>query len=98
MSKKTKPVVTPGACFDHDLENYYITVELPGVAKKDIELSASEQNFCVRGSREDIDFLGCWYLGHPVHEDEAKAKYRNGMLYVIAPLKKPVKGKKIPID
>lgn len=98
MSEKTKPVLTPGACFDHDLENYYITVELPGVEKKDIEISASEQSFCVRASREDVDLLGCWYLGHPVNEDQAKAKYKSGLLYVIAPLKKPLKGKKIPIE
>lgn len=29
MSEKDRVILTPGACFDHDLENYYIEVELP---------------------------------------------------------------------
>lgn len=98
MPEKTKPVLTPEACFDHDQENYYITVEMPGVEKKDIQVSASEQSFCVRGSREDADLLGCWYLGHPIEEDKAKAKYKNGMLYLIVPMRKPLKGKKITVE
>jgi HSP20 family molecular chaperone IbpA len=48
--------------------------------------------------REDVDLLGCWYLAHGVIEDEAKAKYENGMLSVIVPLKKPLKGKSIPVE
>ncbi|MDH5391305.1 MAG: Hsp20/alpha crystallin family protein [Candidatus Bathyarchaeota archaeon] len=98
MSERKRPVLTPGACFDHNLENYYIEVELPGVDKGHIEVSVSEQSICVVGSREDVDLLGCWYLGHSVNEDKAKAKYENGMLYVTIPLKKPLKGKKIPIE
>lgn len=96
--KETKPVLTPTVCFDHDLENYYVQVELPGVKKKDIELSISEQSFCVRASREDIDLMGCWYLAHSVNEDKAKAEYDNGLLNVTIPLEKPLKGKKIPIE
>jgi len=96
--KKTKPSLTPYVCFDHDLENYYIQVELPGVKKEDVELSVSEQSFCVTGTREDIDLIACYYLAHPVNEDKAKAKYENGLLHVIIPLKKPVKGKKISIE
>ncbi|NIU81379.1 hypothetical protein GWN63_03930 [Candidatus Bathyarchaeota archaeon] len=71
---------------------------MPGVEKKDIQVNVSEQSFCVRGSREDIDFLGCWSLAHPVNEEKAKAKYKNGLLYAIMPLKKPLKGKKIPVE
>jgi HSP20 family molecular chaperone IbpA len=71
MSERRRPVFTPGACFDHDLEHYYIEVELPGVDKGHIEVSVSEQRICVVGSREDVDLLGCWYLGHSVNEDKA---------------------------
>lgn len=98
MSEKTKPVLTPVVWSDHDLENYYIQVDLPGVKKEDIELGVSEQSFCVRGSREDIDYLACYYLAHPVDEDKAKAKYERGLLSIMIPLKKPLKGKKIPIE
>lgn len=98
IMKQIKPALTPCVCFDHDLENYYIQVELPGVKKDNIELSVSEQSFCVRGSREDIDLIACYYLAHWVNEDKAKAKYKNGLLDVTIPLKKPLKGKKIPIE
>ena len=98
MSEKGAVIITPRACFNHDLENYYIEVELPGVDKGHIELTVSEQGICVAVSREDAEFLGCWYLGHKVNEDEAKAKYKNGMLYVKIPLQQPPKGKKIKIE
>jgi HSP20 family protein len=96
--KKIKPALTPCVCFDHDVENYHIQVELPGVKKEDIELSVSEQSFCVRGLREDIDLIACYYLAHRVNEDKAEAKYENGLLDVTIPLKKPLKGKKISIE
>lgn len=41
MSEKDRVLLTPGACFDHDLENYYIEVELPGVDKEHIEVTVS---------------------------------------------------------
>ena len=96
--KKNKIVLTPNACFDHDLDNYYITVELPGVTKDNVELNMSEQSFCVKGIREDSELLGCWYLAHSVQEGKAKAKYDNGLLSVMVPIKKPVKGRKILVE
>ncbi len=98
MSEKNRVILTPGACFDHDLENYYITVELPGVDKGHIEVTVSEQSVCVAGSRDDAELLGCWYLAHKVNEGKAKAKYENGMLYITVPLQQPPKGKKIKIE
>lgn len=99
MSKKIKPVVNPGGCFDHDRENYYIQIELPGVKKKDIQVSISERSLCIKGSRKDIDFLGCWTLAHSVKEEKARAKYDNGLLYVMVPLNlQKLKGKEIPIE
>jgi HSP20 family molecular chaperone IbpA len=95
---KDRVILTPGACFDHDLENYYIEVELPGVAKGHIEVTVSEQSVCVVGSRDDAELLGCWYLAHKVIEDKARAKYENGMLSIIIPLQQAPKGKKIKIE
>lgn len=91
-------IITPGACFSHDLENYYIEVELPGINKGHIELTVTEQNVCVAGSREDAELRGCWYLTHKVNEDKATAKYKNGMLYITIPLQELPKGKKIKIE
>jgi HSP20 family protein len=96
--EKDRLVLTPNACFDHDLENYYIEVELPGVDKGHIELTVAEQSICVAGSREDAELLGCWYSAHNVVEDKARAKYENGLLSITIPLKQTPKGKKIKIE
>jgi HSP20 family protein len=72
-------------------------VELPGVKKEDVELSVSDQSFCVRGKREDIELLGCYVLAHPANPEKAKAKFENGLLNIQIPIKKILKGKKITI-
>ncbi len=96
--EKDRVILTPGACFDHDLENYYIEVELPGVAKGHVEVTVSEQSVCVAGSRDDAELLGCWYLAHKVIEDKAKAKLENGLLSITIPLQQALKGKKIKVE
>lgn len=100
MPKKdnNRVILTPNACFDHDLENYYVEVELPGVAKGHIEVTVSEQSVCVVGSRDDAELLGCWYLAHKVIEDKARAKYENGLLSITIPMQQAPKGKKIKIE
>jgi HSP20 family molecular chaperone IbpA len=98
MSEKDKVILTPSACFDHDLEKYYIEVELPGVDKEHIELTVAEQSVCVAGLRDDAELLGCWYLAHKVVEDKARAKYTNGLLTITIPLQQAPKGKKIKIE
>lgn len=98
MSENDRVILTPGACFGHDLENYHIEVELPGVAKGHIEVTVSEQSVCVAGSRDDAELLGCWYLAHKVIEDKAKAKYANGLLTITVPMQQAPKGKKIKVE
>jgi HSP20 family protein len=96
--KKTKPALAPTMFMDHDAKNYYIQVELPGVKKESVELEVSDQSFCVRGTREDVELLGCYILAHAVNGEKAKAKFENGMLNVEIPIKKILKGKKITIE
>ncbi len=97
-SRKEKPTMTPNAYMDHDRRFYYIEVELPGVRKQDIELSVSDQSFCVRAAREDVEFLGCYLLAHLAETNETKAKFENGLLSMEIPLKKLTKEKKIAIE
>lgn len=98
MSEKDRVILTPNACFDHDLDNYYIEIELPGVDKEHIELTVAEQSVCVVGSRDDSELLGCWYLAHKVVEGKTKARYENGLLKITIPLQQAPKGKKIQIE
>jgi HSP20 family protein len=97
-AKKRKPSMAPTMYFDHDEKNYYIQVELPGVKKEDVSLEVSDQSLCVRGSRADVDLLGCYVLGHAVAGENAKAKFDNGLLNVEIPIKKILKGKKVLIE
>jgi len=96
--RKEKPTVTPNAFMDHDKKFYYIEVELPGVKKDEIELSVSDQSFCVRAQREDIEFLGCYVLAHLADTDSTRAKFANGLLSMEIPLKKAQKEKKVAIE
>jgi HSP20 family protein len=95
---KEKPTLTPNAYIDHDEKNYYIQVELPGVKKADVQLSVTDQSFCVRAPREDIEFLGCYVLAHLSDTDNTKAKFENGLLSLEIPLKKLQKEKKVAIE
>jgi len=96
--EETTTVVTPEVCIDHDDKNFYIQVELPGVAKEHVELSVGEQSVCVEAIRDDVVYLGCFSLAHAVDENMAKAKFDNGLLQIEIPLKAPIKGKRIPIE
>jgi HSP20 family protein len=97
-SRKLKPALTPVVYMDHDEKNYYILVELPGVKKEDVELDVSDQSFCVRGSRQDIELWGCYLLAHSANVEKAKAKFENGLLSIEIPIKKILKGKRVPIE
>jgi len=83
---------------DHDDKNYYIQVELPEVKKEDAELEISDQSFCVREERADIELLGCYILTQAVNAEKAKAKFDNGLLNIEIPIKKILKGKRIKIN
>lgn len=96
--RKEKPTMTPNAAMDHDKKFYYIEVELPGVKKQDIELSVSDQSFCVRATREDIEFLGCYLLAHLADTDATRAKFDSGLLSMEIPLKKSTKEKRVTIE
>jgi HSP20 family protein len=96
--KTQKPTVTPNATMDHDDEFYYIQIELPGVKKEDINLSVSDQNFCLRGPREDLEFLGCYTLAHLADTNKTKAKFDNGLLSIEIPLKAVRNEKKVKIE
>jgi HSP20 family protein len=96
--EETTTVITPDVCIDHDDKAFYIEVELPGVNKEHVDLSVGEQSICVEAARDDVVYLGCFSLAHPVDESKAKAKYENGLLAIEVPLKAPIKGKRIPIE
>ena len=84
-----KVVVSPRmfACLDAKGENYVIEVDLPGVEKKDINLSMHEGIIHILAEREDLAFHGHLHFPIKVNPKKAKAKFSNGLLRVEVPLK-----------
>lgn len=101
MSKKTektekveKVAVPPEmfACLDDTGQNYLLEVELPGVSKKNIELSMHEDLVHVKADRADVVFLGHLHFPLKVNPKKAEAAFTQGLLT----LKVPVKEKRSP--
>jgi HSP20 family molecular chaperone IbpA len=98
--RKEKTLVIPTVCPYHDDkdENLIIEVELPGVKKKDVKLSMTDESFCVRGERADSMYHACYRFLHEVTLNEAKAKFDSGLLTITLPFKKLPKPREITIE
>lgn len=82
---------------------YVLTAELAGARKEDILIDATEDEIVL--SIEDSDEEESRYAGlsesfplaDKIRPNDIKAKYRNGVLQVWAPKKKPREGRKIDV-
>jgi HSP20 family protein len=89
-----------------------ISVDLPGVSKKDVELSVSGDNVFVRASRTasapdgytahrrervSYKFEHAWRLPVPVDTQKAEAKLQDGVLTVTLPKSPNAQPKQIPV-
>jgi len=92
--------VTPCTCFSHDDRKgaLQIAVEMPGVDKNSISLDMRKDSFCVSAPREETEYSGCFMLAHEVEPDRAEARYENGLLSIVAPMKDWGKKTHIPIQ
>ena len=104
VAKKTEMVPTtpllminPVSVIYHDAEKYLIEGHMPGVKKKDIEIDATETSFCITGSKKSVMYSACYSLAHEVDLKKVVADFKNGVLELKLPLKKPVKTVKISI-
>ncbi len=91
-----------------------VKAELPGVDKKDLDISVSENTVTIRGrtSHEEKEEKGDYYrseisrgeysrtltLPSAVDESKAKASFKDGILKLTLPKQKESKRKKIDID
>jgi len=87
--KPKKPRVQPDsfACLDDKEENLLVTVELPGVKKKDIDVRMPNDVIYVKAQREDIEFLGHIHSAEKINPEKAKASFENGLLDIEVPLR-----------
>ncbi|MCC7565463.1 MAG: Hsp20/alpha crystallin family protein [Methanomicrobiaceae archaeon] len=83
---------------DEEHENLHIEIELPGVEKENIRLRMHEDSFTISAMREDIRYVGSYAVCCPVDYEQARAEFRNGLLIIDVPYKKPqVRGREIPV-
>lgn len=76
-----------------------VTVEMPGVSKEDIKISATENSIEVRADGEKRRYFKTMPLEVEIDPATCKATYNNGVLEVKAKLKKPAKrGVEIKVD
>lgn len=88
-------LVNPVSAIYHDAEKYMIEAQLPGVKKKDIEIEATEMSFCIKGQKKNILYSACYNLAHEVDLKKVEAIFKDGVLGLNLPLKKPAKTVKI---
>lgn len=83
---------------DHD--KYYVTYELPGIEKKDIDLKVTENSIVLNAKDDQRNYYKKIEFQESVESDSASAKFVNGILDVsISKLsKKEKEGKNIKID
>ncbi|MCW8935855.1 MAG: Hsp20/alpha crystallin family protein [Gammaproteobacteria bacterium] len=98
---------------DHD-EEIIVKAEMPGIEKKDLDISISNNNLIIKGSssheekEERDDYYHCEIskgsymrtvaLPAEVNEGKIKAKFNNGMLEVSLPKVEKTKKQSIKID
>jgi HSP20 family molecular chaperone IbpA len=96
MSKKTGKAIRAEkvavqaemfACLDETGENYLLEVELPGVEKKNVQLSMHDDLASIRAEREDQMFIGHLHFPMKVNPKKAQASFKQGLLMVIVPVK-----------
>jgi HSP20 family protein len=75
------------ACLDEKGENYIVQIELPGVEKRNIELSMHDDLVSVKAERKDIMFLGHLHFPLKVNPKKAEATFKQGLLAVQVPVK-----------
>lgn len=95
-------------------DQYHLSIDLPGISKKDVSISVENNRLTIRGERsaesrtEDDNVLrmersfGSFYravrLPESVNEDGIKASFKDGVLSVVLPKTEKSRPKKISIS
>lgn len=85
---------------DEKNNELYITAEMPGIQKEDIELNATGNEVVIKAQSQGRKYYKRENTPCPVNPDSARAKYNNGVLEITLKLKEETKpsGKVVKID
>lgn len=78
IAEEREPLVD---VFEED-DKFVIVVEMPGVDKDKIEVSATEEKIVVRASNSHRKYYKEIELPKPIKPETAKAQYKNGVLEI----------------
>ncbi|QRF74534.1 Small heat shock protein HSP16.5 [Thermoplasmatales archaeon] len=73
----------PMTDFNEDKDKVYVTVELPGVSKENIDLKISERNITVDAKEEERKYHKSIDFPYRILTESATAKFKNGILDVV---------------
>lgn len=95
-------------------DEYTISVDLPGISKKDVEVSYKDNRLTISGKRKHEEeeekkdylrreryqgsFTRSFTLPSEVKDDDIKAQFKDGVLNVRVPKSEVRKPKTVPID
>ena len=79
-------------------DSVVLSADLPGVEKKDIELSVDHNSVAFKAKTEERDYDFGQTFDFELNPDEVKAIFNNGVLDVVVSKKEESKGKSIEIE
>jgi len=86
-----------GTVEDRD-EDIVLTADLPGIEKKDIELSVDHNSIAFKAKTEERDYDFGQSFDFELNPEEVKATFVNGVLDVVEKKAEGTKGKTIQIE
>ena len=93
-------------------DNFVFTLEMPGLTKKDVEVSIEDDALVVKGERTEkqedkglvrreirsTKYERSFSLGNAIEQDQIKAKMENGVLTLTLPKKPDKVGRKVDVN
>ena len=108
-----RAALTPAVDIQEENDRFVVRADMPGVAAKDIEVSAEDGKLTIRGTRSTKDrvngdglehvervvgtFLRRFTLPESVQADAIKARYADGVLEIAIPKQPRVEPKRITV-
>ncbi|PJZ58115.1 Hsp20/alpha crystallin family protein [Leptospira barantonii] len=103
VKKERTRILTPRVDVYSDETNIYLYADLPGVEEKDVQVQIEKDQLTISGKTSEKDISGelryseyrtgeykrSFTLTESVEEDQISAVYKNGVLNLILPKRKP---------
>ncbi len=111
--KQEYEVVRPYADILQKDDAYYILVDMPGVDKKDLNISIDKDTLTIEGKTsypdfgkerlweqefDNVKYVRKFTLADTVDKEKIKANFKNGVLKIYLPKVKELQSKKIKIE